>query len=419
MSALPALALGGVRLVGVDGHTGLKLLYTLVLVVGVLVLRWVARQVVRLALRGRSNSSARFWSRQGINLAIAVIIVLGLLSIWFDNGLHAAAAVGVIGAGTAFAMQKAVTSIAGYFLILRGDIFTIGDRIVMGGVRGDVIGLGFLRTSILEMGQPSGDEDTDVPVWVDARQYTGRIVTVTNGVVFDVPVYNYSRDFPFLWEELRIPIKYGADRARAEQILLDAARAHTVKPTELGGEAMQSMRRRFYVPSADLEPEVFYKLTDNWLEMALRFVVPTHGIRGVKSNISRQVLDRFEDAGIEIASGTYAIVEVPPVRLVDERAGDPADDPANPRRVSAWCCGCSTRSSICRNRLGWESPRTSGERASSQVPHTMTTVPTASQASAPGLVLNCSLSASMPMRIPMTGSPIAIGGSAADRLPAS
>src|SRR5205085_1138178 len=173
-----------------------KLLYTAIFIAGLVVLRWVARQVVRLVLRGRSHTSARFWARQGVNLATAVFVGLGLLSIWFDNGLHAAAALGVLTAGAAFALQKAITSLAGYFLILRGDIFTVGDRIVMGGVRGDVIALGFLRTTILEMGQPSGDDDQAVPMWVQARQYTGRIVTVTNGAVFDEPVYNYSRDFP-------------------------------------------------------------------------------------------------------------------------------------------------------------------------------------------------------------------------------
>ena len=39
-----------------------------------------------------------------------------------------------------------VTSIAGHFVILRGNTFTVGDRISMGGVRGDVMRLGFNQT---------------------------------------------------------------------------------------------------------------------------------------------------------------------------------------------------------------------------------------------------------------------------------
>ncbi len=43
---------------------------------------------------------------------------------------------------------------AGYMVILRGKTFNVGDRIVMGGVRGDMIALDFMQTTIMEMGQP-------------------------------------------------------------------------------------------------------------------------------------------------------------------------------------------------------------------------------------------------------------------------
>jgi len=311
------LTLGQVHLVGVDVDTATKLLYTAVFVAGLVLLRWIARILVRLVLRGREHTRGRFWSRPGINLATSVIVALGLISIWFDNGLHAAAAVGVLTAALAFAMQKAVTSFAGYFLILRGDIFSIGDRIVMGGVRGDVIALGFLRTTILEMGQPSGDDDASVPMWVQARQYTGRIVTVTNGAVFDEPVYNYSRDFPFIWEELHVPVKYDIDTELAERLVLEAARAHALKREDIGPGVMQQLRRRYFVTAEEVnvEPEVFYRLTSNWLELAVRFVVPTHDIRRIKSNISREIAQAFHANDIEVASTTYAIVDVPPLRV--------------------------------------------------------------------------------------------------------
>ncbi len=121
-----------------------------------------------------------------------------------------------------------IISLAAYFVILRGDTFTVGDRITLGGVRGDVVRLGFLKTTIMEMGQPPSVAASDPAVWVNSRQYTGRLVTVTNGVIFNEPVYNYTRDFPYLWEEITLPISYEADRAAAEDVLLAAARAHAV-----------------------------------------------------------------------------------------------------------------------------------------------------------------------------------------------
>ena len=115
-----------------------------------------------LAGRGLSRSGPRgydglhFWARQAVSLLIAVVGAIVLVSIWFDDPRSLSTVVGLFSAGLAFALQKAVTSVAGYFLILRGNNFTVGDRIVMGGVRGNVIALGFFQTTILEMGECCG-----------------------------------------------------------------------------------------------------------------------------------------------------------------------------------------------------------------------------------------------------------------------
>src|SRR5438270_711133 len=63
------LTLGQVHLVGVDVDTATKLLYTAVFIAGVVLLRWLARAVVRLILRGREHIQGRCWSRPGIYLA--------------------------------------------------------------------------------------------------------------------------------------------------------------------------------------------------------------------------------------------------------------------------------------------------------------------------------------------------------------
>ncbi|HEX2638198.1 MAG TPA: mechanosensitive ion channel domain-containing protein [Gemmatimonadales bacterium] len=142
------------------------------------------------------------------------------MAIWFDDPRRLTTAAGLVTAGLVIALQRVVAAFAAYFVILRGRLFRVGDRLVMGGVRGDVIALGFIRTTIMEMGEPPPVQSAEPAVWVEARQYTGRIVTVTNDRIFSEAVYNYTRDFPYLWEELRVPVPYTADRAAAERILL-------------------------------------------------------------------------------------------------------------------------------------------------------------------------------------------------------
>lgn len=56
-----------------------------------------------------------------------------------------------------------------------------------------------------------------------ARQYTGRLVSISNKAVFSEPVYNSSAAFGYLWEELTLPVPYREDWQRGERILREEA----------------------------------------------------------------------------------------------------------------------------------------------------------------------------------------------------
>lgn len=307
------LQVGGVKLLGIDADNGRKLLFT---VIFFLVLYLLSTALTYLARRiGGKRQKAAFWTGQGVSLVVFLLALLGFLSIWFDNPGRLATGAGLVGAGLAFAMQKVVTSFAGYFVILRGKTFNVGDRISMGGVRGDVISLNFIQTVIMEMGEPPAVQQEDPGMWVQSRQYSGRIVTISNAEIFEKPVYNYTRDFPYIWEELRVPISYKDDRNRAEQILLEAVQRNTLETAHLAQPELDRLKREYFIEAAEIRPRVYLRLTDNWVELTVRFLCGTHDIRGLKDRISRELLDGLERAGIGIASGTYEIVGIPPIHI--------------------------------------------------------------------------------------------------------
>lgn len=319
------LQIFGIKMVGVNTDNGKKLILSLALIALVIlftrILKWVSKSML-----GDRQGPARFWVKQAITLLKAILVITGLVSIWFTNPTQLASAAAFVTAGLAFALQRVVTTLSAYIIILRGKTFHVGDRIVMGNVRGDVVSLGFMQTTIMEMGQPPGEQGDAPSVWVAGRQYTGRIVTITNDKIFDSPVYNYTREFPYLWEEMHLPIPYNANISQAEKIILEAARRHTTKIAELGEEALLELERRYVVKREELEPRVFYTLTDNWVQLAVRFLTQDHGIRKVKDAMGRQILQEFSAAGIGIASGTYEVVGFPEVkvRLLDGASQAPA-----------------------------------------------------------------------------------------------
>lgn len=324
------LEIFGTRLIGITRANEHKLLITIVFLAGAILIQWALRSFAKLFLGSVRSERIVFWVRQAISLTVTLIMLIGVLSIWFDDPTRLATFMGLVTAGVAFALQKPISAIAGYLVILRGKTFGVGDRITMGGVRGDVIALRFTQTTIMEMGQPPEVQDADPAMWVHARQYTGRIVTVSNSKVFDEPVFNYTREFPYLWEEMRLPISYKDDRNRAEQILLEVSSRHTLKTRDLSEEALKELERRYFIVRSDLVPKVFWRLTDNWLELTVRFIANTHGVRALKDAMSREILSALDNAKIGIASSTYDIVGMPAIHVSLEapKTSQPQNVPA-------------------------------------------------------------------------------------------
>lgn len=321
-----SLQIGGVKLLGVNSCNLHKLLFTAIFLAALYLLDRVLRYLA--AKVGGRRQRPAFWTRQGISIIIFIIAVVGVLSIWFDNPSRLATGIGLIGAGLAFALQKVVTSFAGYIVILRGRTFSVGDRISMGNVRGDVIALNFIQTVIMEMGEPPAVQSDDPGMWVQSRQYSGRIVIISNAEIFEKPVYNYTRDFPYIWEEMHIPISYKDDYRKAEQIMLEAVRHHTTDIANMAQPELDRLKEKFFIEAADIPPCVFLRITDNWIELAIRFLCRTHDIRRLKDRISREMLSGFEAAGIGIASSTYDIVDFPPIQFAGPM---PVSIPENPK----------------------------------------------------------------------------------------
>jgi len=261
----------------------------------------VAATAVLLGLAGRfagwwlEDPYARFHARKLTRYAIALAAVIALAVVWRSLAGNVGVILGFAAAGIAFAMQEVIGAVAGWFNITSGRIYRIGDRIELGGVRGDVIDITLLRTKMLEIGSAEDDKS-----WVKGRQHTGRIVAVSNKSTFTSPVYNFSAIFEFIWEELTVPISYRSDWHEAETIITEEAVGASA--SEGAKAAISAMERRYPIPHAEVEPRVFVRATDNWMELSARFVVPVRQARTAKDAMIRRIRERLDAAGIEIAS---------------------------------------------------------------------------------------------------------------------
>jgi hypothetical protein len=66
------------------------------------------------------------------------------------------------------------------------------------------------------------------------------------------------------------------------------------------------------VDAGDIEPKVFWRITEDWMELTVRFLGPDHGIRHLKDQMTRDIISGFEKANIAIAATRQEGVELEP-----------------------------------------------------------------------------------------------------------
>ena len=279
-------------------------------VVGIVMIALLTR-FTRQAIASRLDSTdARYRFRKSVNL-LGTLVTIVLITVVFSDSLgNLSVAFGVAGAGIAFALQEVIASIAGWVAVSFGNFYSVGDRVELGGIVGDVIDIGVLRTTLMETGD-----------WVKADLYNGRIVRVANSYVFKEPVFNYSGDFPFLWDEIAVPVKYGSDYRLAREILQKVANELLGGFVPEAKKKMREMINKYRIEEASVEPMVTLIANDNWMEFTVRYVTDYKRRRSTKDILFTRTLEAFDETGgkVSLASTTFHLVDAPVfnVRLVN------------------------------------------------------------------------------------------------------
>lgn len=278
----------------------------LVALAGLIIITIAIRLIRKSIHRYIKEQENWYRARKAVNILGYITAVIFLAVLYSDMIGGITVVLGMASAGIAFSLREVIISIAGWLTILAGGMFKSGDRVELGGVTGDVIDLGILRTTIMETGQ-----------WVDGDLYNGRIVKVANSFVFQKPVYNYSTDFPFLWDEIKIPVKFGSDYKLARHIINQAAENTVGNYAEETQQHWDTMVRKFRIENATTRPMVTLAVNDNWAEFTLRYVVEYKFRRIIKDQLFTEILQDFEAHSdkVNLASATFEVVEAPPVNV--------------------------------------------------------------------------------------------------------
>ena len=269
----------------------------------IIFLTWLVRHGIN---RTIEDNTMRYRAKKVARLTSYALIILLAIITFTGKVQYFTIAVGLISAGLAFALQEVILSVAGWVAIFSSNLYKPGDRIKINDVKGDVIDIGITKTTLMEIGE-----------WVNSDNYSGRIVQLSNAFVFKGAVRNYSTDFPFVWDEINLPIHYGSDIQLANQLILDTAQATLADYANFAKVHWKKMVKKYLIEDAHVEPTLTLKLTDNWVEFNLRYVVDFKKRRMTGDKLYKDIHDAIKktDGQVILASETIEIVGTPDINI--------------------------------------------------------------------------------------------------------
>lgn len=204
-----------------------------------------------------------------------VCSLLVLVSFLFQNLYGTALSLGLASLVLGFALQAPITSfIAWVYLVFRRS-YLVGDRIQIKGLRGDVVDISYLDTSILEC---SGD-------YLGNDRSSGRVIRFPNSLILKEEIINYSGpQVPFIWNETAIQIAYTSDLQFVETCLTEAA----ITDFEQRYANRRDMKLKKW------KPQVYFRINAfAWMEAVVSYPVEPEDTTGRRNRILKAALPKL------------------------------------------------------------------------------------------------------------------------------
>jgi len=187
-----------------------------------------------------------------------------------------------VSAALIYVMQEPLLNLVGWVILVSMSLFKLGDRIEMNNTRGYVVEITPMNTTIREFGGVLyGDS------------FTGRYVTVPNSHILKGNVFNYTKDTPFIWDQLVLNVTYESDVKLAERLLFDAAE-------EVVGPMMRENRARLrskyeFADLADYiaeEPRVGWAFGASSIDLSLVYFCPVFAKGSYRTRLVKRIYEK-------------------------------------------------------------------------------------------------------------------------------
>jgi small-conductance mechanosensitive channel len=209
--------------------------------------------------------------RYFFTLLIIIFAVLSYSSAWSSFGIF----LGFLSAGIGFALQKPISGIAAWMMVVTKRPFDIGDRIILGDIKGDVLDVTLTHIHVAEIGGI-----------IDGEEQSGRTVMIPNWILFERNIINYTSNDDYVINKVVVNVTYESNLDHAIEIVELSARKY------LAG----------FISNSPSSPHVRLDFQASGIDVIIKYFSPAHHLNEYSSKITKEIFDRIRISGdVEIA----------------------------------------------------------------------------------------------------------------------
>ncbi len=256
-----------------------------------------------------------------IQLAIWISYIAIVSTIIFEDITSMATFLGLIGFGLTFALQKPILNLVGWVTIIFNNLYSEGDRIKIGNVRGDVKEIQLMNTILYSLLETS-----------DSRSH--KLTIIPNEFVLTTNVENYTTESNYILDELKISITYESNYYKSMELLnkiitshieknihnfikrrrerqskidkflknLNEDKTKDEKALQVEKDALQKDIEHVSELGEDFKPKIRIEMVDSAIILSAQFLAPYNQMKKNRTDINLAFMDAVKkEKDIELA----------------------------------------------------------------------------------------------------------------------
>ena len=219
-------------------------------------------------------------TRLALRFVSQMLGVLVVLLVAFGPPSQLSTVLALAGAGLTVALKDFIVAFFGWFVLMGRNGIRVGDWVEIGGIGGEVMEIGLLRTILLETGN-----------WNDAGHPTGRRVSFVNSFAVEGHYFNFTTAGQWLWDELDILIPAGEDPYELTNSVLKLVTEQTQADIAAAEQEWQRVTHNSAVQTFSAVPAIEVRPTNLGVNLVVRYIVHAHSRHEVRTRLYQAIVE--------------------------------------------------------------------------------------------------------------------------------